>query len=1062
MIHAGQLLVAFVFVFAALDWLGWATGVQGLTRLVPAWPQMTPWTALWLAALGAAILLQSGSPSASRVWVGRGVAAVVGFFALAVLAEYATARSLGVDQVWFGEAVRTLQSTWPGRPSPQTAVTTLFLAVAVGFIRVSRSGTRILWAVSVAVALAVPGITLLAYLFDAVALVRVAQSTGMAIPTALGLLLLGVATVLVRPGANLVAWWLSRTNRWSILRMGLVVAGFPLLLATAWRFFSAIDLGVGARLALSAALGSTVTGASIFYLSYREQQLRDAQDADRVLLQASSDAMLDPQVLLEVVTDSSGQIVDFLHTGVNQATCDYLGLSRQDLLGRGVVETMPGIKGTLIPRFVRCLESGEPLILDEFSYDNEILGDSRLYDMRVTRATPTSLVLTWRDVTERFHSAERIANSEAMLRANVESMLNPHVLIKAVRDPDGTVVDFRYLSVNRAACAYLGMEKSELVGHTQLESLPNLKGSELHQRYARCLEDGQPVVFDNYSFFNEILDDARRYDIRATRSGPDLLSLTWSDVTDRFDAAQRLAASEQNYRLLAENSGDVIVHIRGSRVAWISPSVDGVLGAPPEYWVGRQLKELVPVQDVAALRARISTVVAGESVRERIQVLSAGGVKHWFDLYAKPFYDADGNPDGGLVTLRLVDDEVAAQKEAERAREQQAESDARYRRSMDTAAIGMCLTTPDGAFLEVNPAMCELFGYDAESLMTMNWQELTAPDSLGLADEELRGIFAGLRDSYRVIGQLVHADGHRIWADVAVSCIRDPNGRVENLSGQITDITAEVQAREQLALSDEQNRLLAQRLGRQSRRMADELDSAAKYLASIMPKGLTGAVNVVSRYIPSRELGGDCFDYAWVDDDHLRVYLIDVSGHGLAPALLSASVHNMIRSGSPGAKTLLAPEVLLTELNSLFQMEQQDDHYFTMWCGVYQASTRTLTYSNAGSPPPFAFIAADGDTCSIEELSLASTPIGMFEDTTFTAHNYPVPAGSQILIYSDGASEITLAGDHQLKPTAFKELVARVARSPGWSLDGLIDELHALSPAGAFEDDFSLIRLGFD
>ena len=238
--------------------------------------------------------------------------------------------------------------------------------------------------------------------------------------------------------------------------------------------------------------------------------------------------------------------------------------------------------------------------------------------------------------------------------------------------------------------------------------------------------------------------------------------------------------------------------------------------------------------------------------------------------------------------------------------------------------------------------------------------------------------------------------------------------------------------------------------------------SAADYMASIMPQGLTGRVGVTSRYLPSRELGGDCFDYSWIDDDHLLVYLIDVSGHGLEPALLSVSVHNMIRSGSLGAQTLLAPEVLLTELNSLFQMEQQGEHYFTMWCGVYQASTRTLRYANAGSPPPFAFSSADGSTVSVNELSVASTPIGMFEDSEFTAHTYQVPPGCQILIYSDGASEITLADDHQLKPTDFKKLLARVASSPGWSLDGLIDELHALSPSGAFEDDFSLIQLTFD
>lgn len=62
---------------------------------------------------------------------------------------------------------------------------------------------------------------------------------------------------------------------------------------------------------------------------------------------------------------------------------------------------------------------------------------------------------------------------------------------------------------------------------------------------------------------------------------------------------------------------------------------------------------------------------------------------------------------------------------------------------------------------------------------------------------------------------------------------------------------------------------------------------AAEYVTSLLPGDLDGPVEVSRRDLPSRELGGDCFDYRWIDDDHLLVYLIGVSGHGIAPALLS-------------------------------------------------------------------------------------------------------------------------------------------------------------------------------
>lgn len=652
----------------------------------------------------------------------------------------------------------------------------------------------------------------------------------------------------------------------------------------------------------------------------------DAAGTDELalaLLRASTDALLDPQVLLEAARDSSGQIVDFLYREINQATSDYLGLSRAELIGRGVVETMPGIRDTLLPGYIRCLDTGEPLILNDFAYDNEVLADTRRYDLRATRATSTSVVLTWRDVTERF--------------------LDIH----------------------------------------------------------------------------------------------------------------RLAVSEQRYRLLAENAGDVVVHVRDGRFVWVSPSIEDLLGAPAEYWLGRDVREIIPPSDLAARAARLKTIAMGGVVKQRIQVIAVDGVTHWVHVHAKPFYDDDGRPDGSTGSLRLIDDEVAAQREAEEAHRQTARIDARYRRSIESSAVGMVMLAPDGRLLEVNDALCQLFGYDADTLKQKTWQELTAPEYLAEDQKKADDLLEGRIDSYRRVKQYLHADGHRIWGDLSVSCVRDENGLVEHFISQITDVTAQVQA-------DERNRELTQRLQQQTKLLKAELASAATYMASIMPRGLQGRVTVSSRYMPSQALGGDCIDYYWIDDDHLLVKAIDVSGHGIEPALLAVSVHNLMRSGSLPRETVLSPAAVLAELNHRFPMCRHNDHYFTMWCGIYEASTRTLRYASGGAPPALALNSATGSAVTLTLLSTKDLPIGMFEDTEFTSRTYQVPPGCQILIYTDGASEITLVNGWQLTGSAFQHLISRVAASPDWSLDDLIEELRALTPSKDFEDDCTLIRLTFD
>ena len=241
-----------------------------------------------------------------------------------------------------------------------------------------------------------------------------------------------------------------------------------------------------------------------------------------------------------------------------------------------------------------------------------------------------------------------------------------------------------------------------------------------------------------------------------------------------------------------------------------------------------------------------------------------------------------------------------------------------------------------------------------------------------------------------------------------------------------------------------------------ARRLMAEMGSAARYVTSILPRDRDAPVPVVSRYIPSDELGGDSFDHRWIDDDHLIAYLVDVSGHGIAPAMFSVSVHNLMRSGTLDNGTLQDPGRVLTELNRLFQMDQQDGNYFTIWYGVFQPSTRTLRYAGAGHPPAIV-VTADGS--EPVRLQSESIPIGVLEDSTFETHSYILPSDTAVLIYSDGAFELTLEDGHRWALDDFVELCTDTARSPKWTLEDLVVQLRKRSATGQFDDDCTLVRV---
>ena len=225
---------------------------------------------------------------------------------------------------------------------------------------------------------------------------------------------------------------------------------------------------------------------------------------------------------------------------------------------------------------------------------------------------------------------------------------------------------------------------------------------------------------------------------------------------------------------------------------------------------------------------------------------------------------------------------------------------------------------------------------------------------------------------------------------------------------------------------------------------------------------LTGRVEVTSRYLPALDLGGDCFYYRWLDDDHLKLYLIDASGHGIRPAFLSMSVHNLIRSGSLPDAVLREPDLVLDEINRLFPMEDQADSYFTIWYGIYQASTRTLRYSSAGHPPALVLL-RDGAGVTVSGLSTPASPIGMFADTVYTSDSYTVPHGAQLLLYSDGAFELPVhkADGKSWYRDDFVSLCMALTADPDWTLDDLVERLRSLIPDGDFDDDCALVLVTF-
>ena len=130
--------------------------------------------------------------------------------------------------------------------------------------------------------------------------------------------------------------------------------------------------------------------------------------------------------------------------------------------------------------------------------------------------------------------------------------------------------------------------------------------------------------------------------------------------------SRQQAEAEMRYRIIADNAVDVILQLKHGQVEWVSPSVETAFGAPPEHWIGTDIGHNIDPDDLERVQATLAGVGPGKPVQVRFRVHTADGGYHWVDGHAKPYIDADGNADGLIAALRIVDEQVEAEQKLDR------------------------------------------------------------------------------------------------------------------------------------------------------------------------------------------------------------------------------------------------------------------------------------------------------------------------------------------------------------------------------------------------------------
>ena len=255
----------------------------------------------------------------------------------------------------------------------------------------------------------------------------------------------------------------------------------------------------------------------------------------------------------------------------------------------------------------------------------------------------------------------------------------------------------------------------------------------------------------------------------------------------------------------------------------------------------------------------------------------------------------------------------------------------------------------------------------------------------------------------------------------------------------------------QAAVSIERARLTRELLDR--RRLEKELAIAREIQASFLPKrapevpgfDLAGATQ------PHDEVGGDYFDFIRVSDSRLGIAIADVSGKGIPAALIMAGFRMSLLAEIRNEFTMRA---VMRKVNSLLHESTERDKFVTLFYGVLDWKSRSLSFSNAGHNPPL-LLRADG---RVQYLLEGGVALGVLPDARYEERPLALQPGDVLLLYTDGVSEAESPTGEQFGTRRLEQCLKRVAGGTANEiLKGVVDEVTAYAGERGVTDDLTLV-----
>lgn len=502
------------------------------------------------------------------------------------------------------------------------------------------------------------------------------------------------------------------------------------------------------------------------------------------------------------------------------------------------------------------------------------------------------------------------------------------------------------------------------------------------------------------------------------------------DITQVKRDRDALQESEERFRGVAEMVGEWLwEQDTTGHYTYSSTAVESILGYPPKDIIGQHYLHLMTSEN----RARwLESLPPGTHIDRPFRrlvnhYLHRDGHEVYTESTGAPLFDEQGK----VTKWRGMDLDITVQKHFEDA--------LRLRdRAIEAANVGIAIAEvregTDYPNIYVNPALCRMTGYSQQELIGHNLRLLQGSETDKIAREKIRyALKQGI--SCEVTLKNYRKDGSVFWNELLLSPVHDEEGELTHYIGIQTDVSERRQAEEE----------------------RHALEIAKQIQLSLLPKTalkLRG-FEVAGVCLPATHVGGDYFDF-FSYGDTVDLVIADVSGHNVGAALIMVEARSTLRAEIRRDRN--HPAGVLNALNDLLYSDLSGAELFiTMFYLRYELETRRLGYANAGHNRAL-WLPCESAHCF--ELDAEGLILGIKRDVPFEEKSLILSREDRLLLYTDGVVEAqNESGEFFGLARLCDAFCTHRTQSPEILLKMLLEELHAFTGKGDFQDDMSMVAV---